>query len=209
MDGRQYPIDVAFSFVQQDEELAVQLSELLASRLQTFVYSKRQGELVARDGEEKLNQVFGQDARIVVVLYRGDWGKTPWTRIEETAIRNRAHEEGFDFTIFIPVERPAALPPWVPRARIWVDLDRWGADAAAAIVERRVEEAGGEVRAETAEDRATRLARDLAAEGERQQFLNSAAGVRAAEEESTAMASQCRWPGRTRTLTPRSTPGFT
>ena len=157
MDYRSYPIDVAFSFVQQDEGLAVQVAELLAGRLHTFVYSKRQNELVARDGEERLNQVFGQDARIVVVLYRGDWAKTAWTRVEETAIRNRAHDEGFDFTVFIPLEQPAALPPWVPKARIWFNLDRWGKEAAAAIIERRVEEAGGAVRAETAVDRATRL----------------------------------------------------
>ena len=192
MDDEHYPIDVAFSFGQQDEELAVQLSEFLAGRLLPFVYSKRQDELVARDGEEKLNQVFARDAHIVVILHRDDWGKTPWTRIEETAIRNRAHEDGFDFTVFIPMQHPAALPSWVPRDRIWFNLDCWGAAAAAAIIERRVEETGGAVRAETAEDRATRLARDLAADNERQQFLISEAGVRSAEEEAGRLLEELR-----------------
>src|ERR1039458_4546278 len=92
-----YEYDVAFSFLAQDELLATNLNDLLQDRLNTFLYSKRQGELAGTDGEQTFNSVFGEKARVVVVLYRAGWGETPWTRIEETAIRNRAFEHGYDF----------------------------------------------------------------------------------------------------------------
>jgi hypothetical protein len=87
--------------------------------------------------------VFGQEARMVVVLYRGNWGQTPWTRIEETAIRNRAYNEGYDFVKFIPVDEPGSVPKWLPQNRLWIGLKRWGIAGAASVIEARVEEFRG------------------------------------------------------------------
>lgn len=70
MSEKDYKYDVAFSFLQQDEELAMKLSQLLAGRLSTFVYSRKQGEVAGSDGEQRFNKVFGEEARVVVVLYR-------------------------------------------------------------------------------------------------------------------------------------------
>ena len=99
----EYKYDVAISFVKEDEALAEQLNNKLKETLTTFLYSERQKEIAGRDGEKAFNEVFFQQSRIVVVLYRDSWGKTPWTRMEETAIRNRAFDDGYDFTTFIPV----------------------------------------------------------------------------------------------------------
>lgn len=41
----QFKYDVAFSFLGQDEAIAVQLNDLLSDRLRTFIYSERQLEL--------------------------------------------------------------------------------------------------------------------------------------------------------------------
>ena len=116
VDDKAYPIDVAYSFVQEDEEVAAQVDSLLKNRLSTFLYSERQGELVGADGEARLKRVFGEEARIVVVFYRTEWGTTPWTRIEETAIRDRAYTEGYDFTIFVCMDQ-SKLKDWVPKTR--------------------------------------------------------------------------------------------
>ena len=97
MESSSYKYDVAFSFMAEDEALAAQLTDLLQDRLKVFLYSRRQGEIAGTDGEKTFNAVFGEQARLVVVLYRSRWGQTPWTRIEETAIRNRAFEHGYDF----------------------------------------------------------------------------------------------------------------
>ncbi len=94
MNEEGFKYDVAFSFLAQDEGLATELCDLLQDRMRIFLYSKRQEDLAGTDGEETFNAVFGAQARLVVVLYRKGWGESPWTRIEETAIRNRAYKEG-------------------------------------------------------------------------------------------------------------------
>jgi hypothetical protein len=133
----EYEFDVAFSFLQEDEEIAYRLNDLVQDRLKMFIYSKSQDKIAGTDGEKTFHEVFGKKARTVVVLYREKWGTTSWTRIEETAIRNRAYEEGYDFVLFIPLQKPARLPKWLPKTQIWTDLERWGNEGAAAIIEER------------------------------------------------------------------------
>src|SRR4051794_8510262 len=126
MESSSYKYDVAFSFLAGDEALAAQLTDLLQDRLKVFLYSRRQGEIAGTDGEKTFNAVFGEQARLVVVLYRSGWGQTPWTRIEETAIRNRAYEHGYDFVKFIPLDDNPSVPKWLPKTQLWFGLKRWG-----------------------------------------------------------------------------------
>jgi len=178
-----YKYEVAFSFLQQDEPLATQLNSLLQERLSTFLYSERQLELVGKDGEVMLKQVFGKQARIVVILFRKEWGTTSWTRIEQNAIRDRAYDKGYDFCLLIPLDEPPTIPEWIPKNRIWYHLKRWEIDGAAAVIENRVEEAGGTAREETPVDRAARLQKRIAAAEKRKLFLSSE-GNNAANEEA-------------------------
>lgn len=180
MSDEKYKYDVAFSFLAKDESLATQMNDLLQDRLHTFLYSKRQEELAGTDGERTFNAVFSEEARLVVVLYRDAWGESPWTRIEQTAIRNRAFEEGYDFVIFIPLDIPPSVPKWLPRTRLWIGLERWGVNGAATIIEARVQELGGTPAVESVEDRAKRLERSLQFEKKREQFLTSFGGVNSA-----------------------------
>jgi hypothetical protein len=182
-DISDYKHDVAFSFLAQDEALATELNDLLENRLRTFLYSKKQGEIAGTDGEKTFNSVFGEEARIVVVLYRGNWGQTPWTRIEATAIRNRAFEDGYEFVIFIPLDEPPSAPKWLPRPQLWVGLKRWGIRAAAAVIEDRVKALGGEPKEETVFERAARLERSVKFAERKSRFLNSYDGVNAARGE--------------------------
>jgi hypothetical protein len=184
-----YQYEVAFSFVKEDEELATRLNDLLQDMLPTFLYSKKQEAVAATDGEETFNRVFGTEARIVVVLYRPAWGTTPWTRIEETAIRNRAYEEGYDFTVFIPLQNSPEAPAWLPKTRIWVGLERWGIEGAASVIESRVQEAGGMPRTETIDDHVARRKRQIDQEKKRKLFLASDEGVKAAAEEMKQLAA--------------------
>lgn len=183
MIEKNYKYDVAFSFLAQDEPLAIKLNDLLQDRLKTFLYSERQKEIAGKDGEEAFGKVFREEARIVVVLYRTGWGKTPWTRIEETAIRNRAFDHGYDFTIFIPLDDVPSIPKWLPRTRLWLGLKRLGTNGAAGAIESRVQEHGGEPHEETVIERAARLKRSLEFEEKRREFRYSFEGVRAANLE--------------------------
>lgn len=185
-----FKYDVAFSFLAEDEELATSINELIQDRLTTFIYSKKQEELAGTDGEESFNKVFGAEARIVFVLYRKGWGETPWTRIEETAIKNRAYDDGYDFVIFAPLDKPPTIPKYLPKTRLWVGLDRWGIEGAASIIEARVQETGGAPKEETVEDRVLRLSKEIEAEKEKKNYLNSFDGVSTANREVSKLFSE-------------------
>jgi hypothetical protein len=183
MQSVNYKYDVAFSFLAQDEALATELNDLLQDRVRTFLYSKKQGEIAGRDGEQSFNAVFGEEARLVVVLYRQGWGETPWTRIEETAIRNRAFEDGYDFVKSIPLDNKPSVPKWLPRTQLWIGLNRWGIPGAASVIEARIQELGGEPREENVIERAARLKRSLEFSSRKRQLLTSSEGVKIANQE--------------------------
>lgn len=192
MTTSEFKYDVAFSFLAEDEDLAISINDLVQDRLSTFIYSMKQKELAGTDGEKTFNCVFGSEARIVFVLYRKGWGETSWTRIEETAIRNRAFEEGYDFVVFAPLDKTSSVPKWLPRTQIWVGLNRWGIEGAASVIEARVQEAGGEPKEETAEDRVARISKDIDAEKEKKAFLSSLAGAKTAKEEISNLFSELK-----------------
>lgn len=188
MNRHQY--DVAFSFLGQDEPTASALNDLLAERFSTFLYSKQQERLAGTDGELTFSEVFAKQSRVVVILYREAWGKTPWTRIEETAIRGRAYDDGYDFTLFIPLDAKPVLPDWLPKTQLWFGLERFGMQGAASVIEARIQQAGGTARPETAMDRAARLSRDMQRAEERARFLSSERGMKAATEYVAALLAE-------------------
>lgn len=178
-----FKYDVAFSFLERDEDLIVQVDALLRGRVNTFVPSRRAAFLAHTDFEQTVHRVFECEARIVAVFYRGSWGRSGCTLQEETAVRARAHEEGYEFILLIPLDTPPSLPPWIPKKQTWLGLDRWGAEGMAAVIDARVQQAGKAPDEETALERAQRLEHELVFKEERQAFLNSQKGVRSAQSE--------------------------
>jgi hypothetical protein len=177
-----FKYDIAFSFVKEDEGLATQINDLVQDRYRTFLYSRAQEQLAGTDGEETFNSVFGEQARTVAVLLRPEWGQTAWTRIEETAIKNRAYSQGYDFATFIVTAPRTPIPEWLPKTRIWYDLERFGLPGAAAVLESRVRERGGAALEETVAHMAARLRRAQDLNEAREAFQHSHEGVDAARE---------------------------
>jgi hypothetical protein len=180
MSEQDFEFDIAFSFHSLDEGLATELNDLLQDRFRTFLYSKRQEMLAGSDGEERFNSVYGGRARCVVVFCRKEWGETPFTRIEQTAIKNRAYNEGYDFTLFIPTDAPPTVPRWLPKTRLWFGLERFGLKGLAAVVEARIQELGGEPRIESVADRAARLQRQIDFKTAKERFRSTETGVKEA-----------------------------
>lgn len=178
-----FKYDVAFSFLARDESLATRLNDGIEGRLTTFLYSNRQNELAGTDGEESFANVFSAEARVVVILYRDAWGSKGWTQIEQNAIRGRAYEDGYDFTLFIALDKIESLPAWLPKQRLYYGIERFGEAGALAVIETRVQAAGGQTREETFEECAARMNRNVALERERKNFLTSNSGVSAAQTE--------------------------
>lgn len=171
---RVYEYEVAFSFLQEDEALAYQIKDNIHDRYSAFIYSQHQKELVGKDGTESFRQVFEEKARIVVVLYRENWGTTFWTRVEEEAIKRRAYEESADFTIFVSLD--GKKPTWLSKTQIWYDFDRFGIKPLAAIIEKRIVEYGGHIREESIIDQATRQKRKISYQKELEEYLLSKDG---------------------------------
>jgi hypothetical protein len=179
----EYIYEVGFSFLKQDEAIAYDLNDHMQDRLSTFIYSKKQEELGGTDGERKFNKVFYEECRVVVVLYRDGWCETPWTRIEETAIKNRAFDKGWDFLLFVNLDTNSTLPTWIPRTYIWLDYQRFKTEGAIAVIDQKVKETGGITRQETIADTAERLKRLRTAEKERETFLQSHEAIIVANNE--------------------------
>jgi hypothetical protein len=179
--------DVAISFLADDEPTARALSERLAGQVSTFVYSERQKDLAGRDGVEKFSAVFRREARLVVVLYRDGWGSTKWTRIEETAIKDRHLDEGLGFLFVVAMQPRPTLPAWLPRTRLYFDLSQFGLDGAVAAIVARFQEAGGEPRDESSVEKAARLHRAAEHRKRQKEWLRSPAAAEAAERQFSSI----------------------
>ncbi|PKB16303.1 hypothetical protein [Flavobacterium sp. 5] len=190
MSTENFEFDVAISFLQQDENLAFQLNNLLKESVKTFLYSEQQKKLAGRDGEELFNRVFFKESRIVVVLYRDTWGNSPWTKIEETAIRNRGFEFGYDFVTFIPLDKPVNPPKWLPKNRLWIGLERWGIESAASVIESRIQEFGGNITIETLADKVKKSEDKILFAQQRERILTGQEGFDFARLESENLISE-------------------
>lgn len=191
-DQAQFKYEVAISFEGSDEALAAEIADALQDRFSTFIYSRKQDELAGRDGEERFREVFGSQARVVIVLYRPEWGQTSFTRIEEKAIRDRAYNNGYDFTLFIPTTEPPEVPKWLPKARLYYSWKRFGIKGLPAVVARLIEEHGGETRVESLADCKAQFQRDENFRREQQTFSSSGEGYKAFEKAADELKSKLK-----------------
>jgi hypothetical protein len=185
----EFDYDVAISFLGDDEDIALRLADVLRERTSVFMLSEQEKEAAGHPGLETSAALMRGRARVCVVLFRDPWGQTSWTRMDAAAMKERGLEEGWDFLFVIALD-PASgrsAPVWVPKSNVWTDYDRYGVQAAAAVIEHKVRELGGEPRVETALEQGERLQREEEAERERDEFLNSESGVEAAQKELARM----------------------
>lgn len=190
VENREYRYDIAISFLHEDEPIALDLHERLSPNFEVFVYSKKQKDLAGTDGTESFRKAFREDSRLVVVLYRDGWGKTPWTRIEEGAITDRFLKEGWDWLLFVMVDSNSTPPPWLPETRIRLNLPDYGIEQTVGAIKARAQELGSRFHTEDAVQRARRLERQIAARAERKRMLGSTEGVNAARSKASEIYSE-------------------
>jgi hypothetical protein len=178
-------IDVAFTFLAQDEKLALDLALLLRTSVSTFVYSEHQKDLAGKDGVAQFTDIYQNRAKFVVVLYREGYGETKWTRIEQTAVTSRALEMGWNSILLISLD--GTVPTWLPLARLFYGIEKFGPKGAADAILGRFHELGQEGRPESLTEFAARLSRTIESKEEAELWERSTAGVKAAEEEVAAL----------------------
>lgn len=167
--------DVAISFLSRDEPLAVKIHAELSEHLNVFVYSKRQEELAGTDGLETFREVFLSRARLVVVLYRDGWGKTPWTAVEEIAIKDRVFKGGWDSLLFVTLDDKSTPPVWLPLTHLRLNYASYSGDLIGAI-KMRAQELGSAFKIETAGGKAKRVQANELVRAERDRVLSKHGG---------------------------------
>jgi hypothetical protein len=176
--------DIAISFLHQDEPLATELEKKLSPSLKVFIYSKKQEEIAGTDGLESFRDVFRNQSRLVVILYRDGWGKSKWTRVEEGAITDRFIDEGWQWLLFVSLDSKSTPPKWLPETKIRLNYEDYGLEQCIGAIKARVVELGATIHHESAIDYAKRLDEDNLWEEKRRQFLSSEKGVDSACKEA-------------------------
>lgn len=176
-----YSYEVAFSFHSKDQPKASRINSLLKDRYKTFIYTEKQKELIGTNGDEKFKKVFQYESRVVVVLYRKEWGNTKWTRAESDAVKARGFENGYDFLILIPTE--SDIPKWLHPTFIWGNLKRYGIKGVATAIENKIQSLGGEKKDLTPNDIAKWIENKSTFVQKRNSILNSFTGVENANKE--------------------------
>jgi hypothetical protein len=140
-DGFKY--DVGISFLVQDISLAAALSDKLSESLGVFFFPRNQEELAGTDGLESMRRTFLQESRLNVVVYRQRWGSTPWTGVEEAAIRDSCLKCSFKNVFFFMVEPKDTKPDWLPDTPIRFNYGEFTLEQAIGAIKLRVKERGG------------------------------------------------------------------
>ena len=172
--------EVAFSFLTPDLQLATRLADSLAP-LSTFVFARKQEELAGTDGQESFRAAFRLDSRLNVVLLRGGWGETPWTRVEQQAIQERCLADGWDTLLVIRLDG-APVPKWMPDMNLYLDLRTFPFEQAVGAIKRQVQFLGGKPEAPSALDVARGTARLAKFNEETKTLFRSPDGLRQADE---------------------------
>jgi hypothetical protein len=144
-----YKYDITFAFLDKDEPFANQINELLRDKFKTFLFSKKQEYKADLEREMLLLDVFKKQSRCVVLFYRKNWGTSPWTAIEEKAVRTRISEGGIDNLIVITLDSISTVPKYISKAKIWTQLAKAGINGTAAFIEEQVKLLGGGIDEDT------------------------------------------------------------
>jgi len=146
--------DVAISFLSRDEPIGAALRDRLADGLNVFFYPRNQEQLAGTDGLETMRTPFLSDSRLVVVLFREPWGKTPWTGVEQTAIQEGCLNQGWSRLFFVVLDKTSAIPIWLPQNHVRFNFEDFGIEQAVGAIKARAQECGGVIEPLTALKRA-------------------------------------------------------
>jgi len=135
--------DVAISFLAKDEPIANDLYTELSRSLNVFYFPNKQENLAGTDGMESMRKPFLSDSRVMVVLYRDSWGKTRWTAIEETAIKDACFNGNWNRLFFVALDRTSPLPKWLPEYHVRYNWEDFGMDQIVGAIKARVVDNGG------------------------------------------------------------------
>jgi hypothetical protein len=170
-----FEFDAAISFLSGDLAIAQDIHDRLAPALKVFVYARSQEIVALMDGLESFRTVFKDRARLSIVLFRRGWGETPWTGVEEIAIRERCLQTKYRSLMLINLDA-SETPSWIPDTYLHFDLKRYPPEQLAGAIKARAEESGAKIRKVSNADRAEAMERRRAFDSETEGLLGNGPG---------------------------------
>lgn len=187
MSTKEFDYDVGISFLSQDEGLALDLKNALEPELKIFVYSKRQEDLAGTDGLESFRETFRNKCRLCVVLFREKWGQTPWTRVEETAIKEMCLDQGWKSLFFVRLSSDSLVPKWLPETHLYFQYDQYGLKQTVGAIKARAQELGTVIHVETPVEKADRICQEQEFQNQISTFCRSSEGISGLKKESISL----------------------
>jgi hypothetical protein len=173
--GAAEQIDVAISFLSRDQEIAQQLFDSLMG-LKVFFFPRNQEDLAGTDGMETMRTPF-MEARVVVVLFRLPWGQTPWTRVEETAVKDRCLNKGWQGLLFVQLDKTHVHPVWLPQTHVRYNVEEFALAGLTSVIKARVLEQGGTIKKVDALTEAARIRRETDHNQLRESLMGNSAWI--------------------------------
>jgi len=149
--------DVAISFLYQDLSLAQAIYAELSKGLEVFFSPCNQEELAGSDGLESMREPFRSKSRLNLVLYRPEWGKTPWTGVEEVAIKESCLATSYKSIFFFVIEPTHEIPIWLPETHVRFNFADFTLEQAVGAIKARAQERGGQFKPMTPSRKAALL----------------------------------------------------
>ena len=117
------------------------------------------------------------DARVVAVLFRDPWGKTPWTGFEETVIGERCLAQGWSGLAFVNLDQTSKTPKWVPTTHVRFGMEAYGLEGLVGAIKARVEEQGGKLAVVNAASEMLRVRRESDYLADRERLMGDRAWI--------------------------------
>ena len=182
-----FKYEVAFSLCKLDIEYAKELSRNLNPSLQdsVFLYSDKQQELISKIGPEKFSDIFINQSRVVVILYRKEYGSTYYTNLEKDSIIERLGKaiDGYNFIFLIPMIQ-GEKPSWYPTTRIYADPYNFSIEELAKFIEFKVIEREGVINPISFIDKISNFKDSLTEKQKRIRFLDSDDSLKSIDTET-------------------------
>ena len=169
--------DVAISFLSRDVNLAKALYDQLSNGLEVFFFPRSQEELAGTDGLESMREPFRNESRVNVVLYREGWGKTPWTGVEEAAIKGSCLATGVKSLFFLSIESTGTLPKWLPETHVRFNYADFTLEQAVGAIKARARDRGSQIQPMTPIRKAQLLQAEEEFRHEKSYLLSSEAAI--------------------------------
>lgn len=177
MHNINYKYDIAFAFLEKDEPFVEQFNDLLKDRFKIFLKSKKLELKDYLEQEIFLLDAFKKQSRCVVLFFRNKWGATPYTLIEEKAIRTRISEEGTERLFIIALDNPPVVPKYLSKAKIYNELVISGIKGTVDFIEEQVKSLGGGITEELPSNAKIEIKEEPNFEVENSKFLESVSGL--------------------------------